>query len=204
MNFIIPVFNKVKLLLQENQKYRDDDKVLAVRYWKDELRVLKHDPKQITALDFFILLMNEKVTAFNLITRGRRACNSKPEFSSLVGKSYHAKRKKTSAKKPDSTFGKVKELLESDKKYRDNDRVLVVRFWWNELRQMKLDGKKISAEKFFNLFIKGLFSSDDLICRSRRKVNEIHPDTIGLSYKPRQQKESRIKHELKKIREKVK
>jgi len=98
------------------------------------------------------------------------------------------------------TFNKVKHLLETDKKYRDNDRVLVLRFWNDELKMMRMDCKKITALDFFIEFLDAdKITSSDLITRARRKVNQLHADTIGKSYKPRMEKESKMKDDLRKI-----
>ena len=53
------------------------------------------------------------------------------------------------AKKITATFYKVKQMLEADVKYRDNDEKLVVKYWWNEMEVMGIDGNAISAKDFF-------------------------------------------------------
>jgi hypothetical protein len=47
-------------------------------------------------------------------------------------------------------------------------------------------------------------TSSDYITRARRKVNQLHADTIGKSYKPRMEKESKMKDDLAKIGKKKK
>lgn len=100
------------------------------------------------------------------------------------------------AKNITETFRKVKHLLETDKKYRDSDDLLVARFWWDELRVMKVNGKEAPILDFFMLYQEGKMTPAETIERSRRRVNQLHPDTIGLSYKRRAQKEKDIKKEL--------
>lgn len=94
------------------------------------------------------------------------------------------------------TFQKVKHLLEKDPKYRNSDEDLVVRFWWDELRAMKLNGKEITALDFFMLYRENKLTPAETIERSRRRVNQLYPDTIGMSYKRRAQKEKDIQKEL--------
>ena len=103
------------------------------------------------------------------------------------------------------TFNKVKHLLETDKKYRDNDRILIVRFWNDELKMLRMECKKITALDFFMVFMdEDKITSSDYITRARRKVNQLHADTIGKSYKPRMEKEGKMKDDLAKIGKKKK
>lgn len=102
------------------------------------------------------------------------------------------------------TFNKVKHLLEIYPKYRDSDEELVVRFWWDELRAMKLDGRKITAFDFLTFYRECRLTKADIITRARRKICETYPDLIGKSYKPRMEKEGKMKEDLRKIGKKKK
>lgn len=86
------------------------------------------------------------------------------------------------------TFPKVKAMLESDMKYRNNDEILVTKYWWTEMVAMGVDGNVITAKAFFLMYREGKFTTEDVITRARRKCNEEYPHTRGLSYKPRKAK----------------
>jgi len=83
----------------------------------------------------------------------------------------------------------VKELMLSDKRYRDNDALLVNRIQKDELEQQNIDLRYITAYDYFKIRLNKTISSESTILRARRKVNEHIPETRGLSYKSRQSKQ---------------
>jgi len=95
-----------------------------------------------------------------------------------------------------AVFSRVKALLEQDAKYRDNDELLVARFWWNEVKSMGLN-PEMSMQDFLMLYKNGRFTSADVITRARRKCNEEYPSTRGLAYHPRQKNQQLIKDQIK-------
>jgi hypothetical protein len=83
----------------------------------------------------------------------------------------------------------IKDLMLSDKRYRDNDALLVNRIQKDELEQQNIDLRFISAYDYFKIRLNKTVSSESTILRARRKVNEHFPETRGLSYKSRQAKQ---------------
>lgn len=80
----------------------------------------------------------------------------------------------------------VKELLNSDKRYRDSDALLVNRIQKDELEKLYPNFRELTIVDFFRIRLNSLISSEGSITRARRKVNEHFPETRGLSYKKRQ------------------
>lgn len=97
-------------------------------------------------------------------------------------------------KKFKNTYDIVKSLLQEDyvrskdELYRDNDELLVVRFWCDELKQKNIVVKSLGAIEFMKLYRDGLITSADSISRARRKVNENCHELRGKSYKNRKGK----------------
>lgn len=97
------------------------------------------------------------------------------------------------------TYYKVKSLLEYKEKYRDNDELLVAKYWLIEASAMHLDFDFLPTKQFLIMYKDGKFTPADTILRARRKVNEHFEHTRGKSYKPRKEKQKEIKAELKEI-----
>lgn len=95
------------------------------------------------------------------------------------------------------TYYKVKSLLEYKEKYRDNDELLVAKYWLIEASVMHLDFNFLPTKQFLIMYKDGKFTPADVILRARRKCNENFEHTRGKSYKPRQKKQIEIKEELK-------
>jgi hypothetical protein len=78
---------------------------------------------------------------------------------------------------------KVEVLLRTESKhrddYRDNDEVLIARFWANELKALGLDKKTMSVQDFFVLYTEGKITPADLVLRARRKAQELNEDCRG-------------------------
>jgi hypothetical protein len=81
-------------------------------------------------------------------------------------------------------------------RYRDDDNLLVVSIWWEELAKMGYDGRNLSAYDFMNLYKSQKLTSSDTITRARRKIQEENPDLRGKSYQSRQAKTEDVKQEL--------
>ena len=95
------------------------------------------------------------------------------------------------------TYHKVKALLEDKEKYRDNDELLVARFWVDEAKALYLDFNFLPTKEFLILYKDGKFTPADIITRNRRKVTEHYPHLRGKSYKARQKKEQEVREEIK-------
>lgn len=98
-----------------------------------------------------------------------------------------------------TTYNTVKNLLEKFPKYRDNDELLVVQIWYNELKAKGINVKTISAMDFLNYYKDNNLTTADCISRARRKVTEEHENLRGKSYHPRQKKQSEYKQEVKSL-----
>mgnify|MGYP001615620743 FL=1 len=93
-------------------------------------------------------------------------------------------------KKFRSTYDAVKSLLQEDDnriidKYRDDDELLVCRFWCDELKNKNIVVKSLDAIAFMMMYKKGLITSADCVTRARRKITENFPELRGKSYKKR-------------------
>ena len=98
-----------------------------------------------------------------------------------------------------TTYNTVKKLLEQFPKYRDNDELLVVQIWYNELKAKGMDVKAISGMDLLNYYKDGNLTTADVITRARRKVMEEHESLRGKSYHPRQKKQATYKNQLNSI-----
>ena len=88
-------------------------------------------------------------------------------------------------KKLQRNYDKVKALLESDERYRDNDELLVARFWYDECKSRNLNLKEMPAMDFMVMYRDGILTSSDVITRARRKVMETCTELQGKTYKKR-------------------
>jgi hypothetical protein len=96
-------------------------------------------------------------------------------------------------------YNVVLEKLYKSERYRDDDNLLVVSIWWNEVEKMGYDGRQMSAFQFMSLYKLGEITSADTITRARRKVQEEHPHLRGKSYQSRQSSTEDVKRELRKL-----
>ena len=94
-----------------------------------------------------------------------------------------------------SNYAKVKELLASDKKYRDNDNALWSRFVANHLGGLEII-KAMSAYELLWMMTENKLPSFESVSRIRRKVQEDCPELRGDSYQAKQEKQSEVKKEL--------
>lgn len=86
------LFEKVKLLLEQDPKLRESDSVLMARVWYNDLVSMQLDPDAISTTQFLSLLAAKKISSYEAITRGRRKIME--ENPHLRGKSYSARKKK--------------------------------------------------------------------------------------------------------------
>ena len=87
---------------------------------------------------------------------------------------------------------KVKRLLESQPKYRDDYKSLIARIWFNEIGQ----DKELKAFEMLNLLVEGKLSHPESIMRARRKIQEEHPELRGKTYNKRKEEVRAVQTEL--------
>jgi hypothetical protein len=92
------------------------------------------------------------------------------------------------------TKDKVEALLRQYTDLRDSDEMLVAWIW--KLETDKLNYPQLSADKFFQMMAKGMFTSSETITRMRRKAQEEFPELRGKKYHERQAKQEKVKKEL--------
>jgi hypothetical protein len=74
--------------------------------------------------------------------------------------------------------GKVKELLETWPKYRDNDLSLVSHFWNDQIEGTGVH----TATAFLKYHAAGQLTSSDVITRARRQLQEEHVELRGMEW----------------------
>lgn len=83
-------FDRVVDLLKQDEKYRDSDLFLTVRFLYDECRALGVDPEKITALTFLTMMRNGKFTSFSNVERLRRKAQElNPSLRGRLWKQRH-------------------------------------------------------------------------------------------------------------------
>jgi hypothetical protein len=87
---------------------------------------------------------------------------------------------------------KVKVLLESNPKYRDDYKGLIARVWFEEIER----SKDLKAIELLNKLAKGELSHPESIMRARRKIQENNPNLRGETYKKRQTEVKAVQTEL--------
>ncbi len=91
----------------------------------------------------------------------------------------------------------VKEILIADDHSRDNDELLMINVW--NKQSSKISNKHYSFEDFSISFANGDLFKSESITRARRKLQEIHPELRGESYKARHDHSEIVKEDIKKI-----
>lgn len=94
-----------------------------------------------------------------------------------------------------TNYEKVRALMVSDEKYRDNDNALWSRIVANYLGGMEVI-KVMSAYELLWKMTEGKLPSFESVSRIRRKVQEDHPELRGNFYDVKQDKQTEIKQEL--------
>ena len=78
-----------------------------------------------------------------------------------------------------NTINKVMHILNQDPRTRDNDNILIARFWFDE---MTPEQRKDSVIQFLVNFSENRFTSAESIRRCRQKLQEDFPGLRGKSY----------------------
>ncbi len=87
MSNLKSIFDNVVRFLKSKEAYRDDDRLLAARYWYDEISDKLHKPTEAaSAMDVLRLYKDGKLTNHDTITRARR--KAQEEIPALRGKTY--------------------------------------------------------------------------------------------------------------------
>lgn len=97
---------------------------------------------------------------------------------------------------------RVKKLLDSDGKYRDNDSILMARIWFDDFNNLPIKYKQNGDFiHFLNALKDGKLTNWESITRMRRKLQEMYPYLEGKTRRLRNMKSSYIKEELRVIEE---
>ena len=76
----------------------------------------------------------------------------------------------------------VKQLLIDKPHLRDSDNKLIATYWFNELKEKKIDPNKINGLEFMQMFANSKLTNIKTIERMRRKLQEEHPELRGKLY----------------------
>ena len=92
-------------------------------------------------------------------------------------------------------FDKTKNLLISKPELRDNDELLAVAFWIQELKKdgLTLD---IPLKIFFERYQSGKHTTADSVTRTRQMCNLKHVETRGKLYQARRNNEPAVRQEI--------
>ena len=80
---------------------------------------------------------------------------------------------------------KVKILLTKFTELRDDDKLLVTKLWFYELKKYEVEPSLMTAMQFFEIYQQNVLSNSDLITRARRKIQEENPELRGKSWDER-------------------
>jgi hypothetical protein len=80
---------------------------------------------------------------------------------------------------------KVEILLTKFPELRDDDKLLVTKMWFYELKKYEVEPSLMTAMQFFEIYQQNVLSNSDLITRSRRKIQEENPELRGKSWDER-------------------
>ena len=92
----------------------------------------------------------------------------------------------------------VKEVLIENSKTRDNDEMLIVEVWTKQYPEISNNLNWFN--EFSHYFITQKLFKTESITRARRKLQELHPDLRGESYKARHNHTEVVKEELRAIK----
>ena len=76
----------------------------------------------------------------------------------------------------------VKDLLTDKPHLRDSDPKLIATYWFNELKEKKINPKNISGLEFMQMFANSKLTNIKTIERMRRKLQEERPELRGKIY----------------------
>lgn len=86
----------------------------------------------------------------------------------------------------------VENLLRNNSFLRNCDKKLSVVIWRQQLKNLN-----VLESNFFDFYISGLLYSQESIGRSRRKLQELHPELRGTNYKNRQEEQIEVIKQIK-------
>ena len=99
-----------------------------------------------------------------------------------------------------STKEKVILLLKTVDKYKDNDKDLVTRYWWDEIKELcenlGLNPLLLKYTDFNKFYRDGKITESDIITRARRKAQEENPELRGSKWKERHDEEKLVRDEI--------
>jgi len=99
-----------------------------------------------------------------------------------------------------STKDKVILLLKTVDKYKDNDKDLVTRYWWDEIKELcenlGLNPLLLKYTDFNKFYRDGKITESDIITRARRKAQEENPELRGSKWKERHDEEKLVRDEI--------
>ena len=96
-------------------------------------------------------------------------------------------------------FTSVKKLLAESPRYRDNDKLLIARIWWEEMKSKGIDPEKATARQLMDLMVDDRVTQPDTIKRARRKVQEHFPNLRGIIRTHRMQKQNKVKESIRNL-----
>jgi hypothetical protein len=88
-------------------------------------------------------------------------------------------------KKVISLQEKVEILLTKYPQLRDDDKLLVTKMWFFEMKKLNLEPNTAPTNLFFNLYQQGSLTNSDIITRARRKVQEMKEELRGTTWDER-------------------
>ena len=86
----------------------------------------------------------------------------------------------------------VENLLRNNSFLRNCDRKLSVTIWRQQLKDLN-----VSENNFFDFYVSRLLYSQESIGRSRRKLQELHPELRGTNYKNKQEEQIEVIKQIK-------
>tara|TARA_Y100000034_G_scaffold131973_1_gene193871 strand:- start:82 stop:396 length:315 start_codon:yes stop_codon:yes gene_type:complete len=98
-----------------------------------------------------------------------------------------------------AVYTKVKHLLAETPRYRDNDKLLVARIWWEEMKAIRIDPETATARQLMDLMVDDRVTQPDTIKRARRKVQEDFPNLRGIVRTHRLQKQNKIQENIRNL-----
>ena len=87
---------------------------------------------------------------------------------------------------------KIETLLINDKRYRDNDHLLIARLFWDEINH----SETMTAKEFLVLLRDRKLSNTESIRRTRQKLQEQNVELRGKSYRSRKKETAKVRKEL--------
>jgi hypothetical protein len=80
--------------------------------------------------------------------------------------------------------------------YRDNDEMLVAKFWYDELKRMGKDLRIMTTQDFLITYGKGELTPSDIIIRARRRAQEELPELRGKKWDERHREAKKVRNQI--------